>query len=226
MRLPCELIRDLLPLYHDGVCSEASKTVVTEHLRICDACAATLTALDVQIETPKLDADEAKPLKSIKKKALKRNILVGLIVFFVVLWGVLYLTIFSNVEMDPDEFTVHTVVELSDDRIYIEYSHPYTFTSNGVDVRGTPEGKEYWVYHRPILVFKAPEGNPVIQRRVIDPEMNRVWYGYDESTLITAFYLGHPNHGEPLLVWSEDMEVPKASPEMEKLYLHLYPNFF
>ncbi len=222
MRLPCELIRDLLPLYHDGVCSEASKTVVTEHLRICDACAATLTALDAQIETPKLDADEAKPLKSIKKKALKRNILVGLIIFFVVLWGVLYLTIFSNVEMDPDEFSIDCIAELSDGRIYIEYSHPYTFTSNSVDIHSTADGATYWVYHRPIWVFKANNGNRVAQRKIIDPAKDPVWYGYDQTTTITAFYLGHPNHGNPKLLWDKDMEVPKATPEMENTLLFTY----
>ena len=41
MKLPCEMIQDLLPLYHDGVCSEVSKTVVQEHLKGCESCAKT-----------------------------------------------------------------------------------------------------------------------------------------------------------------------------------------
>ncbi len=226
MKLPCELIRDLLPLYHDGVCSEASKTVVEEHLKTCDACTATLTALDAQIEIPKLDADEAKPLKAIRRKSLRNSALIGLTAFVLVLLSILYLAVLSSVKIDSDEFTIHTVSELSDGRIYVEYSHPYAFTNISIDITGTKEGEYYQQYYRPILAYKASERNQTIERQIIDPEMNRVWYGYDESTLITAFYLGHPNHGEPLLVWSEDMEVPKASPEIEKLYMHLYPNFF
>lgn len=30
--LPCELIQDILPLYHDGVCSEVSRKLVDSHL--------------------------------------------------------------------------------------------------------------------------------------------------------------------------------------------------
>ena len=33
MKYPCDLIRDLLPLYQDGVCSEESRAAVEEHLR-------------------------------------------------------------------------------------------------------------------------------------------------------------------------------------------------
>lgn len=38
MKYPCELIRDLIPLKSDGVCSEASKKAVEEHLAECESC--------------------------------------------------------------------------------------------------------------------------------------------------------------------------------------------
>ena len=28
----CEMVRDLLPLYHDGICSDSSKKIVEEHI--------------------------------------------------------------------------------------------------------------------------------------------------------------------------------------------------
>jgi len=34
----CEIIQDLLPLYVDGACSEASGEMVGEHLQVCPAC--------------------------------------------------------------------------------------------------------------------------------------------------------------------------------------------
>ena len=36
----CELIKDLLPLYVDDVCSEESRKMVTEHLASCGNCRA------------------------------------------------------------------------------------------------------------------------------------------------------------------------------------------
>lgn len=38
MKLDCEVIRDLLPLYADKACSEATSALVEEHLRDCPAC--------------------------------------------------------------------------------------------------------------------------------------------------------------------------------------------
>ncbi len=38
MDISCEVIRDLLPLYHDGVCSEESAKLVETHLQSCPQC--------------------------------------------------------------------------------------------------------------------------------------------------------------------------------------------
>ena len=38
MSKQCEIIRDLLPLYVDGACSEASKEMIKEHLEVCPIC--------------------------------------------------------------------------------------------------------------------------------------------------------------------------------------------
>lgn len=38
MRLPCNVVYDLFPLYIDGACSEESKVLVEEHLAECQAC--------------------------------------------------------------------------------------------------------------------------------------------------------------------------------------------
>jgi len=36
--MECEVIRDLLPLYIDGVCSRKSRELVEEHLKACESC--------------------------------------------------------------------------------------------------------------------------------------------------------------------------------------------
>ena len=42
MNYNCEMIRDLLPLYVDQVCSPASAAAVEAHVRECNACASLL----------------------------------------------------------------------------------------------------------------------------------------------------------------------------------------
>ena len=38
MKIDCEVIRDLLPLYADDACSQESRKMVDEHLAECSAC--------------------------------------------------------------------------------------------------------------------------------------------------------------------------------------------
>ena len=39
-RLDHDIVQDLLPLYHDGVCSERSRAAVEAHLQTCETCRA------------------------------------------------------------------------------------------------------------------------------------------------------------------------------------------
>lgn len=38
MSKQCDIVRDILPLYVDGACSEASAEMVKEHLNACADC--------------------------------------------------------------------------------------------------------------------------------------------------------------------------------------------
>jgi len=38
MKYDCEVIKDLLPIYKDGVSDEKSNEVIEEHLKECEAC--------------------------------------------------------------------------------------------------------------------------------------------------------------------------------------------
>ena len=52
MKIDCEIIRDLLPLYVDDICSDQSRQAVDEHLRECTECKKMLHQLQAtEIET-------------------------------------------------------------------------------------------------------------------------------------------------------------------------------
>lgn len=75
MDISCAVIRDLLPLYHDGVCSEDSCRLVEEHLQNCPACAAELRQYEEEprkmenCNEAKLIANTAKEWKKNKAAA-------------------------------------------------------------------------------------------------------------------------------------------------------------
>ncbi|MGC6769406.1 zf-HC2 domain-containing protein [Enterococcus sp. LJL51] len=80
MKVSCEVIRDLLPLYAENVCSEESRSIVEEHLADCAQCRIELEQMEAQ--TPFLfqeeNLNEAQAVKDISKK-WQRGMLASLI---------------------------------------------------------------------------------------------------------------------------------------------------
>ena len=68
MNLSCKVVEDLLPIYYDCVCSDESAALIESHIKECPNCSRTLIALQCEVEIPKLNVDDRKPLDSIEKK--------------------------------------------------------------------------------------------------------------------------------------------------------------
>ena len=74
MKIQCEIIRDLIPLIEDDVCSEQSKEIVLEHIKNCEECRRIYETSKVQpsleLSTEETIAKKAigKGLRKIKKK--------------------------------------------------------------------------------------------------------------------------------------------------------------
>ncbi|SHJ76790.1 Putative zinc-finger [Hathewaya proteolytica DSM 3090] len=79
MKDSCEIIRDLLPLYHDEVCSEETKLMVEEHLKGCISCSKVLEDISYNIDYPSLgldlkeNADPAEALRILKKQIKRKR---------------------------------------------------------------------------------------------------------------------------------------------------------
>ena len=59
MKYNCDLISDLLPLYKDDICSEATKKIVEEHLGECPSCRKMFADMsDVTIDEKIADIDK------------------------------------------------------------------------------------------------------------------------------------------------------------------------
>ncbi|MBU3145659.1 zf-HC2 domain-containing protein [Clostridium sp. CF012] len=83
MKISCEIVKDLLPLYYDDVCSNESRTTVKEHLLECDTCKKYLDSMNsdfIQTNGDKA-AEQAKSniLKGISKKLFRKNVMISAI---------------------------------------------------------------------------------------------------------------------------------------------------
>lgn len=58
MKTPCNVIRDLLPLYQDGVCSPESRQLVEEHLEGCETCRTEWERMSAPIPTAHPQVEE------------------------------------------------------------------------------------------------------------------------------------------------------------------------
>lgn len=66
MKSNCNIVKDLLPLYIDDVCSEESKKLVEEHLKECKECQRELEKLTMRVDTS--TENEVKVFKNFAKR--------------------------------------------------------------------------------------------------------------------------------------------------------------
>ncbi len=86
-KLDCEIVRDLLPLYHDDVVSEVTKAAVSEHLSECADCA--VEFLKLRRELP--EEKEVTPKKTFADllRTRKKYRILASVTAFVLLCGLL-----------------------------------------------------------------------------------------------------------------------------------------
>lgn len=82
MKLDCELIQDLLPLYAEGLCSPASRRAVEEHLSECEHCRRLTAPLPIEEpeDTPNADRAVKKGIKRVRRRWLSSLIAAVLVV--------------------------------------------------------------------------------------------------------------------------------------------------
>lgn len=90
--MKCEIIRDLLPSYIEGLTSEESNQSIEDHLKTCPKCKKYFEEMQASITAPEIDAAskaEIQPFKKLKKKTW-RAIGVTVIIWALVFGGVTY----------------------------------------------------------------------------------------------------------------------------------------
>lgn len=76
----CGLVRDLIPLYRDGVCGEESRVIVEEHLRECGECREMSRRLDDTVIEQTLAEESVSILGKHEKKERRTAVTAGMIV--------------------------------------------------------------------------------------------------------------------------------------------------
>ena len=80
MKTDCGVIRDLLPLYADDACSEASRQAVDEHLEECPDCRALLGRLQNRTIEKDLESERDDVIRTQAKRFRTRSAAIGAVV--------------------------------------------------------------------------------------------------------------------------------------------------
>lgn len=132
MNIPCEMIRDLMPLYIDGVCGEATIRAVEKHLAECQACREYYESMKATVSVAKIvnrNSDETRKINSLKRIKSKLNRKMNRIVFgsiaamLVVIFGI-YLLCFApirnvsveDISVSVDVYSTAELIENHDDK--------------------------------------------------------------------------------------------------------------
>lgn len=146
----CEVIRDLLVLYQDDICSEESNKIIQEHLLECPSCSKYLDNMKEETldEICKIETciDDKKNIVGLKRIIFKKNILVSMLsivaTVIVTLGGYSY---FINNESTMSYSEVGQVsIERNNGYLYFEFdgSGIYRVNSNQ-NIKTDSNGQEY-----------------------------------------------------------------------------------
>lgn len=226
MKTPCELVRDLLPLYHDGVCSDVSKEIVDAHLSCCAECRKLRSSLNTEIEAEK-EIETARPLISMShrwKQAMKRSALKGIgitvLVFALLTGSLLAMTQWKCIPIDPVAMTVAEIYQLEDGRILYKLEVPAGVWSRTFTFTHCEDGSTYLTPKRSLIELGQQQGwgSLLDSYLMIDVAENNAWAENNGGAAMTKYYIGDPDNYAPLLIWEENMVLQPAPAELEAIY--------
>lgn len=94
MKISCEIVQDLLPLYCDGVCSQDSKQAVEAHLKDCEKCRADMRFMEQDVKVSSAHTKDDKIIKAAaaawkrgKTKAFVKGCLIALLSITILVLG-------------------------------------------------------------------------------------------------------------------------------------------
>ena len=131
MKVNCNLIKDILPLYVKGETSTESNAIIEEHLEECEDCRKVhqiLLSDDTIVQSSTIDENFGKSLKKVKSRLIIRISLATILTVSILSVAFLFLfygvvpTKSSNVEIVP-------TLTINDDTIYDRYNVDFHLTS-------------------------------------------------------------------------------------------------
>ena len=235
-KMHCDIVKDLLPLYADDVCSEKSKAAIEEHLKECEECRKCYEALTKDL--PQVaEGDSGKMsegffLKTIKKEIRKeithKMVMTAVVMYVIFAIGLacipgyhsrLGFGLFGLIDerVEKNNLKVENLCQLENGKIYFEVRTPESITDLNIDTsvydekKGLAYGTAYYSvdWEKQLLGIGGKESNFwfIFSPYEEDDIGNRYW--------VSQIYFECKND-ERIEIWKRGQEIAKASEEIEE----------
>jgi hypothetical protein len=223
--VPCEIIKDLLPLYFDDVCSEDSRKMVESHLLECEGCRRELRKIEEDINIPKEEMEKNRKDGTVVKNIstlwersrfnsfLKGGVIGSLVIALLILG---YYGLFHwEIKSVPTEVVEVKDVRLMDDgkiAYHAKINDDYSLSTLKYHMDG--KGNFYITPLRPVIKQRREQPVGILENGYdfIDIEDQEAYRSKD----IQKIYYGTPK--DRILIWEKGMELPEASEELEEYF--------
>ena len=225
MKISCEIIKDLLPLYHDNVCSEESRVLIEEHLTDCCDCRVELNKYEQDVNCQTLMRNEAKPLQTIAKvwkkdrvKAFRKGaaIVGGIALLFIL--SLIGLTQWKFIPVSSELIEVKNFCRLADGTIVYRYDINDDKDLRYIRFKRYEDGSYYVTPYRSIIEGKRRTEDGIFRGYMGMETMTdgKSLYIRGDGEKITSYYIGSKR--DAILLWKEGMDIPPASEEFEAIF--------
>ena len=212
MKIPCEVIRDLLPLYAEDIASKATRMLVEKHLESCLDCAKELEDMKKQFGNVLPVDAYTKPLKKLRKTLFKKKL--QTILLTVVLTLTVAAVVIANLTTPnyiPYSRDVVNITEKSDGTILVEFREDVTgYDLNHFETEDK-SGYEYYIttwnsyWDRNII-------KNTVQNMVLNPDGEKVF----------AVYYYNTDGSDSVLIYGKDQQPNGGAVLLPRLVLGYY----
>ena len=224
-----EIVQDLLPLYHDGVCSPASRAAVEEHLKTCETCQKALTEMDAplppaQKEAAQTDGAAVEKIVTEWKRGRRKSWIKGAVIavaLCVLAFGAWFgLTQVQCVNVDLTGGKITEVSQLKG-QIVFHVEWPENFEMGDFTIwEDDGNGDSHLVSNRAIFPGEPSGWGPGSDGYfAIDIAAENAWGAEHGKEEITRLYLGTGENAP--LIWEKGMDLPSASDAARERYAGL-----
>ena len=217
-KLDCDIVSDLLPLYHDGVVKKTTAEAIKEHLESCDVCRQEYEALfsDLDLEVGELQTKKkfSDMMKSLKRKRFIASAVAVVLICALVIGGYFWQLQMPLVNLSDEEITVHYAYRYETDegyKLFVIYSHPYSGPCKGdISVHETDNESILQMNIKRPLLYKTPEGVSLGDREDI-------WcfeYGYESGDNGSRVYADFDKvEFAGKVIWSKEQNAADPIPD-------------